>query len=189
MAVVIAATACEDVSFPGSSTVSGADLIVLGLTEGAPSPTTSTFWVSNNAALTRTLRHADPFNTLYLQLSFPAGSFESLNGQPLDDTDSVEVTVQPLAGGYGFTLSPSGLQFAGGNEPVAVFSFGRYADPSVAGSDPTYPSETSYLDALDVWQEVGVDRWQVAPGSGPGGADEVRAQVDASGRYRLAARR
>jgi hypothetical protein len=187
--VVIAAAACQDVSFPGTTTVTGSDLLVLGLASSAQPPAAQTFWVSNGAALVRTLRHPDSQNTLYLQLSFPAGSLESLNGQPLATDDSVQVTVEPLAGGYGFTLSPGGLAFSSQNAPVALFSFGRYADASVADGDPAFPTVTDYLDALEIWQEVGVDRWQVAPASQAAGADEVRCTADAPGRYRLAARR
>jgi hypothetical protein len=187
--VVLAAAACQDVSFPGSTTVSGSELLVLGLASSAQLPTAQTFWVSNGAALVRTLRHPDAFNTLYLQLSFPAGSLESLNGQPLASDDSVQVTLEPLASGYGFTLSPGGLVFSSQDPPTALLSFGRYADASVADGDPSFPTVTDYLDALEIWQEVGVDRWQVAPASQTVGADEMRCTVDAPGRYRLAARR
>ncbi len=187
--MVIAAAACQDVSFPGTTTVTGNDLLVLGLASSAQPPAAQTFWVSNGAALVRTLRHPDPFNTLYLQVSFPAGSLESLNGQPLATDDSVQVTVEPLAGGYGFTLSPGGLVFSSQHPPVALFSFGKYADASVADGDPSFPTTADYLDALEIWQEVGVDRWQVAPASQSAGVDEVRCTADAPGRYRLAARR
>jgi hypothetical protein len=177
------------VSFPGNTTVSGSDLIVLGLSSSAPTVATTTFWISNDASVVHTLRHADAQNTLYLRISFPAGCIESLNGQPLGPSDSVQVTVEPLSSGYGFTLSPSGLVFTGSNPPTALLSYGRYADASVASGDPAYPTVSDYLDALDVWQEVGFDSWSIAPGSGPAGTDEERATTDTPGRYRLAARR
>jgi hypothetical protein len=132
----------------------------------------------------RTLRHPDQFNTLYLELRFPAGALASLNGQLLAAEDSVEVTVQALPGGYGFTLSPSGLVFSD-SPPTALFSFGRYADPSAALA--VFPDREAYLAALDIWSEVGVDRWATARGSGPAGIDEVRATAEAPGRFRLAA--
>jgi len=187
--VVIALAACEDVSFPGNTTVSGSDLIVLGLSSSAPAVAATTFWVSNAATVVHTLRHADAQNTLYLQISFPAGCLESLNGQPLGPSDSVQVTIEPLSNGYGFTLSPSGLVFASGSAPTALLSYGRYADASVASGDPSYPTLSDYLDALEIWQEVGFDTWSIAPGSGPASTDEERATADTPGRYRLAARR
>jgi hypothetical protein len=187
--VVVAATACQDVSFPGDQSVAGSELLVLGLSSSAPAVPGTTFWVTNGTTVVRTLRHADAQNTLYLQISFPAGSLENLNGQPLGPNDSVQVTVTPLSGGYGFTLSPDGLAFASGSGPTVLLSFGRYADATIASGDPTYPTVSDYLDALDIWQEVSVDRWSVAPGSGPAGTDEVRATVDMPGQYRLAARR
>jgi hypothetical protein len=169
--------------------VSGSDLIVLGLSSSAPAVATTTFWVSNDGAVVHTLRHADAQNTLYLQISFPAGCLESLAGQPLGLSDSVQITVEPLSNGYGFTLSPSGLVFTSGNAPTVLLSYGRYADASVASGDPSYATVSDYLDALDVWQEVGFDSWSVAPRSGPAGTDEERATADTPGRYRLAARR
>ncbi|MDH5195945.1 MAG: hypothetical protein OEY20_01695 [Gemmatimonadota bacterium] len=161
-----------------------AALVVLALDAAAPAPVSATFFVPNGRSTVRTLRHPDQFNTLYLELRFPVGALASLNGQPLTADDSVEVTVQPLAGGYGFTLSPSGLTFSA-NPPTALFSFGRYADP--AAGLAVFPDREAYLAALDLWREVGVDQWATAPGSGPVGVDEVRATVGAPGRFRLAA--
>ena len=129
---------------------------------------------------------AVPFNTLYLELRFPAASLASLNGTAIGADDSVEITVQPLAGGYGFTLSPSGLAF-GANAPTALLSFGRYADPSAGAA--AFGDSDAYLAALQIWAEVGLDRWAVARGSGAAGVDEVRASVDAPGSFRLAAGR
>lgn len=169
---------------PGNPTVPTADLVVLALDAAAPAPGSTTFFVPNGRSTVRTLRHPDQFNTLYLELRFPAGALAALNGQPLAPDDSVEVTVQPLVGGYGFTLSPSGLSFSG-NLPTALFSFGRYADPTAGTA--AFPDRETYLTALDIWRELSVDRWAIAGGSGPAGIDEVRATLDAPGRFRLAA--
>jgi hypothetical protein len=166
--------------------VATADLVVLGLASTAPPPAPAVFYVSNAHAVTRTLRHADGFNTLYLELRFPPAGLSSLDGQPLTLDDSVLVTVEPLDGGYGFTLSPSGLVFTLGAVPTALFSFARYADPSVA--DGIFPDRQTYLAALDIWSETSPGRWTVARASGSAGADEISAAVDAPGRHWLAAR-
>lgn len=177
--------ACVDVTSPGNTTVATSDLVVLALDPAAPTPPAASFYVGNAGSTVRTLRHADAFNTLYLELRFAAGGLVSLNGQPLGAGDSVLVTVTPLAGGYGFTLAPAGLVFASGAAPTALFSFGRYADAGVA--DGIFASRDAFVAALDVWAEVGVERWSVAAGSGSAGIDEIRATVAAPGRYWLAA--
>jgi hypothetical protein len=159
------------------------DLVVLDLQGVAPAPAVATFMVSNDRATVRAIRHPDAFNTLYLELRFPAGSLGSLDGTAIGPADSVEVTVQPLAGGYGFTLSPSGLVLTAA--PTALFSFGRYADPSAGTA--AFGDTDAYLDALELWAEVTPDRWTIARGSGPAGVDEVQASVDAPGIYVLAA--
>lgn len=162
-----------------------ADLLVLELQGAAPAPPVATFYVPNDRAVVRAIRHPDAFNTLYLELRFPAGALASLNGTPVAPDDSVAVTVQPLAGGYGFTLSPSGLTFSDTSIPTALLSFGRYADPSAGAA--LFGDTDGFLAALEIWSEVGLDRWSVAPGSGPAGVDEVRASVRAPGSFLLAA--
>jgi len=177
--------ACTDVTPPTDSSVPTSDLVVLGLAPSAPQPAPASFYVSNARSAVRTLRHADGFNTLYLELRFPPAGLASLDGVPLSLTDSVLMTVEPLEGGYGFTLSPSGLAFTQGSVPTALFSFARYADPSVA--DGVFPDRATYLAALEVWSETGVGRWTVARASGSAGVDEISAAVDAPGRHWLAA--
>jgi hypothetical protein len=166
-----------------------ADLVVLPLAAAAPAPSTVSFYVSNVHPTFQTLHHPDAFNTVYLELQFPSACLSSLNGTPLTVTDSVLVTVEPRAGGYGFTLSPSGLVFTLGNTPSVTFSFARYADASVADTVPSFTDRQAYLAALDVWQEVTVGRWRVARGSSPSGVDEIGAGVDAPGEFVLAAAR
>lgn len=179
-----AGAACTDIGLPGDQTVPTADLVVLDLQAAAPAPAAVTFMVPNDRATVRSLRHPDPFNTLYLELRFPAGSLASLHGTALAAGDSVEITVQPLAGGYGFTLSPAGVAFTA-DAPTALLSFGRYADPS--GGAAAFGDTDTYLAALELWTEAGLGRWAVARGSGPAGVDEVRASVDAPGSFLVAA--
>jgi hypothetical protein len=170
-------------------TVATSDLVVLPLAASAPTPQPVTFYAFNGKPAFQGIHHSDGFNTLYLEVQFPAGCLSSLNGTPLTVTDSVLVTVEPRADGYGFTLSPSGLVFTLGGTPSVTFSFGRYADPSVADTIPGFADRQAYLAALDVWQEVTVGRWRVARGSSPAGVDEVAAAIDAPGEFVLAAAR
>jgi hypothetical protein len=179
------AAACADIGLPGDLTVPTADLLVLGMQVSAPAPAPAAFYVPNDRATVRTIRHPDAFNTLYLELRFPAGALESLNGTALAPDDSVEIAVQPLTGRYGFALSASGLAFSAAHAPSALLSFGRYADP--ADGAAAFGETDGYLAALALWTEVGLDRWAVARGSGPAGVDEIRALIDAPGSFLLAA--
>lgn len=177
--------ACTDLLPPDQTTVATADLVVLGLAPAAPAPAAAAFYVSNARTTVRALRHADAFSTLYLELEFAPGALASLNGAPLGSGDSVLVTVTPLPDAYGFTIAPAGLAFTPALAPTVVFSFARYADPSVA--DGLFDSRDAYVGALDVWGEVGFDEWAVAAGSGPAGVDEIRATLETAGRYWVAA--
>jgi hypothetical protein len=181
--------ACQDIGVPTDTTVPTSDLVVLPLAASAPAPFPLTFYAYNGKPVVQTIRHADAFNTVYLELQFPAGCLSSLNGTPLSVTDSLLVTVQPRSDGYGFTLSPSGLVFTLGSTPSVTFSFGRYADASVADTVPGFANRQAYLSALDVWQEVTIGRWRIARGSSPSGVDEIGAAVDAPGEFVLAAAR
>jgi hypothetical protein len=183
------AAACGDVVSPGGGTVPTADLVTLPLGSTAPPVASATFWVSNRTPVVRTLRHSDPQLNPYIELRFPAGCLSRLNGVQLTVTDSVLVTVDPLPGGYGFTLSPSGLEFTLSSTPTVTFFFARYADLSVADTVPTFADRAAYAAALDVWEEVTVDRWRIARGSSAVGVDEISSAVDAPGQFRLAASR
>jgi hypothetical protein len=184
MLALLAGAACADIGLPDGS-VTTADLVVLALQGAAPAPPVTTFMVPNDRATVRTIRHPDAFITLDLELRFPAGGLYSLDGTTIGPTDSIEISVEPLAGGYGFTLSPPGLTFAAA--PTALLSFGRYADPSDGSA--AFGDTDTYLAALQLWVEGTPDRWTAARNSGPAGVDEVRAFVDAPGIFRLAAAR
>ncbi len=174
---------------PSDTLLSTAELLVLPQTAGAPAPVAKGFWVFNTRPTAHRLQHNDSFNTLYLELQFPIGTLASLNGTPLEANDSAFVTVDPLAGAYGFTISPSGLAFRTDNTPTATFSFAFYGDASIADGSEKYASPIGYFAALDIWREVTVDRWRVAGGSNPAGTDAVEAAVEATGDYVLAAPR
>ncbi len=135
------------------------------------------------------LIHPDNFNTLYLELNFPAQALESLNGASLSATDSIQIIVDPRPGEYGFVLSPAGILFESGSAPTATFSFSVYGDASAGNNSATYGSSADYVDALDIWREATVDEWQIAVDSRAAGVDAVSATVDMSGRFVLAAPR
>jgi hypothetical protein len=150
---------------------------------------TETFWVSNSHQKIVRLNHPDNFNTLYLELTFPAQALESLNGASLSATDSIQITIDPRPGEYGFVLSPAGIVFNSGSAPTAIFSFSVYGDASAGASSATYGSSAEYVDALDIWREATVDDWQIAMDSRVAGVDAVSATVETSGRFVLAAPR
>lgn len=187
--IVTAVAGCNDVLVPGGETVDEADLIPLALQATAPPAPATSFYVRNNAVTIRALRHGDTFNTLYVELRFPAGSLVSVDGTPIASGDSVLVSIAPRSGGYGFRLSPTGLAFAAGNAPTATFSYARYGDLSVADAEPAFPDRATYAAALDVWEEVALRRWRVATASAGSGVSEVSAAVEGGGEYVLAARR
>ena len=182
-------TACEDVLAPLES-VPLSQLLVLNLQGGTPAASAVSRWIRVGEPTTQviSLHHPDNFNTLFAEVRFPSGSLRALNGTPLTSTDSVLVTVQPTAGRYGVTLSPSGLEVSG-SPPTVRFSYGRYGDFSVADGSPTYADPTDYAAALEVWTEATLDRWRVAPASGSTGTDAIGASVSAPGGFLVAAPR
>lgn len=187
MLAVAALAACEDLTLPGTETLTTSQLLILPLQSTAPTPGSLTFWVVNNRTTTRRLTHSDGFNTLYVEVAFPPGCLASLNGTPVGSADSVQVTLSPRAGTYGVTVSPAGLDFASGNGPSAVFSFSTYADASVADGSPTYTTRLDYLDALSIWEEITPGTWHRVSGSGSAGPDEVAGALPDPGDYALAA--
>lgn len=180
---------CSDLTVPSNEWRSLADLLILSQRANAPAPAAADFWISNARSSVERLNHRDDFNTLYLELSFPAGCLVSRNGVPFNDSDSVRVTVDPRAGAYGFTLSPSGLVFSSVDSPTATFSFAVYGDASSGVASPNYANASEFVSALEIWKEISVDEWEISPGSAAAGIDAVSAAVRASGRFLLAAPR
>lgn len=169
--------------------MAGSELLVLALQPTAPPPQMLSFWVVNSRATARSLVHNDGFNTPFLTVGFPAGCLAAVDGEAVAQDDSVMVTLQPSAGRYGFTLSPSSLELTDVCGATAELSFGRYGDLSVADASSTYLDWGAYAAALDLWREVGPDRWSIVPGSEPSGTDAIEGVLEASGRYVLAAPR
>ncbi len=180
---------CGDVVDPQSPILASSELMILPLQTSAPAPAAATFSVSNMEVTVRVIVHDDQFNTPFLTLEFPAGCVESVAGQSLGQGESASVTAAPTSGLYGFTLSPSSLILTDGCGSTAEFSFGRYADLSVADGSSTYLDRAAYAAALELWRETGPDRWEIVPQSGPSGNDAIEGNMEASGSYVLAAPR
>ncbi len=188
-AALVLTAGCGDVVDPQSPILASSELLILRLQTSAPTPAAATFSVSNMGATVRVIVHDDQFNTPFLTLEFPAGCVESVGGQSLGQGESASVTAAPTSGLYGFTLSPSSLILTDGCGSTAKFSFGRYADLSVADGSSTYLDRGAYAAALELWRETGSDRWEIVPQSGPSGNDAIEGNLEASGSYVLAAPR
>lgn len=188
MALAALAAACVDLTIPGDRVLDGADLLPLPQMAAAPAPASVSFYVSNARSELRRVLHPDAFNSLYLQVEFPASALASLNGTPLGPGDSVLVTLTPEPGAYGVSLDPAGLEFASGRGPTATFVYAAYGDLSVADGSASYASRAAYAAALGIWEDVGPDRWQEVAGSSPGN-ETVTARLPSPGTYRVAAPR
>ncbi len=180
--------ACGDLDLNGDVTLSTDQLLVLPSQAGAPAVPLASFSVPNPDIVVRRLEHLDPFNTLYMEIRFPEGSLASLNGQPLTATDTVTITIEPRAGGYGMTVSPRGVAFASGATPSVTFAFARYGDLSVANGSQ-YATPVAYAAALALWFEVTPGRWRRVSGSGPVPTDAVASPLPEPGTYVIAAPR
>jgi hypothetical protein len=180
---------CGDAVDPGSQVLSTSELLILALQPTAPQPAAATIQVSNAQVTAHSLVHDDGFNTPFLTVEFPATCLESIDGRSVGDTETVQATVRPVTGQYGFSLAPSGLTLRSGCGAAARFSFSRYGDLSVADGSSTYLDRGAYAAALDLWREIGPGRWEVVPGSQPSGTDAVEGAMEASSAYVLAAPR
>lgn len=179
--------ACGDLTVPIDETLSTADLLILRLQGAAPAPQPASFVVSNARRTVGRLTHDDGFNTLYVELDFPAGSLEALDGSPLGPEDSLAVAVSPRGGEYGMTLSPAGLELGSG---VSMsFFFGSYADPMTLGGSTSYASWAEFVKVLAVWEEVTPGLWRRVGGSGVTPADEATAPLSEAGTFVVAAPR
>jgi hypothetical protein len=179
--------ACEDLTLP-ATTLATADLVILRQQAGAPPPGSATFYVSNARSAARSLRHSDGSLTLFAELQFPPGALASLDGAPLGPGDSVLITIGPEPGIYGVRITPPGLKFSPSASPSLRFSYARYGDLSVASGSSRYSTRDDYAAALEIWREVGIERWSSAGGSGSPGTD-IRTTIREAGRYVAAAPR
>ncbi len=186
-AMTLLLSACADLAIPSNTMSTIAELLILSQQTNAPIPAARNFWVYNSEQSIERINHPDNFNTLYLELTFPAQSLVSHNGTQLSTDDSVLVTITPRSDSYGFTLSPAGIVFSSGSSPTATFSFSVYGDASAVNTSSTYSSTSEFVAALEIWREITVDQWQVAPSSGSAGVDAIEASIVSSGQFVLAA--
>ncbi len=185
-ALALLLAACEDLTIPGGS-LTTADLVILPLAAGAPEPGGVSFYASNAHPTTRSLIHPDGFNTLFAQVTIPAGGLASLDGTPLGPTDSVLVTFAADPGIYGVRLAPEGLQFAASAAVTLTLSYVKYGDLTVAAGS-RYADAAAYESALATWHETSPDAWSQMGGAGAPGSD-VRASLSQAGHYVAAAPR
>ncbi len=187
--LVLVLAACSDVLDFESTAVTTAELLILPLQTTAPATSEVSFQVVTSTSVVRTLRHADPLGTLFAELSFPAGSLASLDGQSIAPGDSLLITVSATGGQYGITIKPIALTFTAGNAPSVTFSAAVYGDFSIAEASSRYTSADDYLAAVEVWEETTPGLWTVVPST----VDRVRTAVTGAlsraGTYVIAARR
>jgi hypothetical protein len=187
--MLLLAAGCDEITIPTATTLSGSELLFLPLQVGAPAPAPASFYVVNSRTVLHRVLHPDAFNSLYVEIRFPAAALAALNGTPLGSDDSVRVTLEPVPGAYGLTLRPAGLDFTPGGTPTVTVSFAAYGDLSGADGSPTYANRLEYAEALTLWEDGGIDRWQRVSGSGFTGNDAVSGRLPAPGTYRVAAPR
>ena len=185
VAASVLAAACADiVSFAASHPRS--ELAVLLLQNTAPPPSGVTFFVSNAHATTRTLIHPDAVNNPFLEMTFPQGCLSTVSGRVATPTDSIQVTIQPVSGTYGFDFNAP-VTFVTGKTPTARFFFASYADFTASRAGSHYTSAAAYEQALGLWREEIVDRLSLVIGSGPSGSDVVTGLVQGPGTFYAAA--
>ncbi|MCZ6758765.1 MAG: hypothetical protein O7D29_00095 [Gemmatimonadetes bacterium] len=158
LAILSVASGCSDALLPGSTTLSSAELLVLPVQSTAPPPTDVSFFVSNSRVVERTIRHDDTFGTPFARISFPRGSLSELSGQQLTADDSVLVTVSPIPGSYGVTITPIGLRFSS-TAPTLSFSAAVYGDFEAVSTSTRYADADDYLSSSEIWEEVALDTW------------------------------
>ena len=180
---------CSDVLGPDTEALTTAELLILALRAATPPPPSASFYVVNSRTSVLPLGHDDGFSTRYLEVRFPPGCLEFLDGQALGDSDSVLVTIRPRSGAYGFTISPEGLTLTATCGATAAMFFGKFGDFTVADGSSTYLDRAAYAAALDLWTEIRPERWRVAAGSAVAGGDAVEGAVDQPGAFVLAAPR
>ncbi|MDH3457382.1 MAG: hypothetical protein OER90_11135 [Gemmatimonadota bacterium] len=186
--VLVTPVGCGDLVIDNDVTLSTSELLILGMQPAGGSIGVGSAYVRNDRETFVRLQHSDAFRTLYAEVRFPIGAITSLNGQPIGPGDSVLVALDPEPGRYGVTLSPAGLVL-GSAVPRVTFSFATYGDFSVADGSSTYPSRTAYANALTLWFETTIGRWQRVSGSSFTGTDAVAGPLREPGRYLVAAPR
>jgi hypothetical protein len=124
------------------------------------------------------LRHAPPDNTVFAELSLPAGLFAA------GSADSVRVRVEPRPGVYGLTITATPGFGAG-----ATLTF-RYPVHFSAPRDASqkYGNPTQFERALGIGVREDDGRYRLLPSTRPA-ADNLTAAIPGPGVYLVAAPR
>jgi len=186
-ALLVVMAACGSDTAPSGpiGTPRGA-LLALPRTDTTPPPP-RTILVRNDRLVTARMNFSDSAATLFAEFRFTAYSLISVNGQSVCDTCTVAVTITPLPGQFGFTVTPASLVFSAVGSPTVTMSYGRYADLSVYDSSARYPTAEAYSQALALWYEPAPNLWQEERNSAHTGAALVSSAVDAAVPHVLAA--
>ncbi len=153
-------------------------LFVLEMSGIPPEDTIVTF----PAGLARTviLRHGAPDNTTFVELHFPADAFDAAT-RP----DSVTVTVHPRPGIYGLTISMSAEPTKGA---TIRFKYPIHFSAPLAALGK-YGGTKSYEQALRVARQVNGNGGYALLASDRPSSDNLRAALQGSGVYLVAAPR
>jgi hypothetical protein len=178
--VLMAAFGCSDLLIDDGQTYATSELLILGVQPAGGSIASQDVLVPADRETFVRFLHADVFRTVYAELRIPSGAF-------MTAADSILVQLDPEPQRYGLSLSPADLTV--GAAPRVTFTFATYGDFSVADGSPRYASRTAYANALALWHEIAVGRWQRVSGSSSSGADAVTGAIRQPGRYVVAAPR
>jgi hypothetical protein len=146
---------------------------------GAQAPDTVVTFPTDRAR-SIVLRHGPPDNTVFAAIDVPANALA-----PRDGGDQAALTIRPLPGVYGLTLTSD----AALTTPlVLTFKYPvHFAAPS--DSRARYPTDVLFEQALVMaFAEDGASRFQTLRSSRPA-SDNLQAVVSALGRYQLVAPR
>jgi hypothetical protein len=152
-----------------------AQLYVLEMSGVPPSDTTATF--STAEPRTVILRHGQPDNTVFAELSFPAGTFAGA-GVP----ESVTVSVHPRPGVYGIDLTST---VPVGRAARLVFKYPIHFSAPVSGQQ-RYGGTVQFERALSIAHLTGAGTWTLIPSSRPA-PDNLAAPLQGTGTYLVVA--
>ena len=165
----------------------------------APAPSATVVQVRNNQTRTVRITHTDSAQTLFLDFTFPAGTFVESSGRGVCDTCTVTVSITPTSSVYGFLLGPSDVVFRSSATPMVTVHYLRYANFAVRDSSSLYPTDQAFDQALRLWYEASGrpdwpgtptdEVWRVSRNSAHTGPGMVAGAIDGPGRHLLAARK
>ena len=153
----------------------------------APAPTVTTVGVRYDQSRSVTIEHPDAGTTTFVELLFPPQSILHVNGQPVCDTCTVNVSISVTPGVYGISLTPASMIFNAASTPTATFHFATYGDLSVFDSSSRYADEQAFGNALAIWSEMLPGQWRRGRNSTQITPGQVVSGIDVPGPHLLAA--